>query len=57
MNIIINNAEEAKEYIDKTRGYIIAELMYSQLMKQPEDIRIKLYERLVMQGETGSPAK
>ncbi|MGB8455310.1 MAG: hypothetical protein WCD89_23630 [Anaerocolumna sp.] len=54
MNIILINTEEAKEYINEIKGYIIAELMFSQLMKQPEQIRIRLYEMLTQKEGTRS---
>ncbi len=52
MNIILKNTEEAKEYINEITGFITAELMFSELMKQPEQIRIKLYEMLTQKDKT-----
>ncbi len=47
MNIIIHNAEDARDYIDKMKGPIMAELIFSRLMEEPEQLRIKLYEMLI----------
>ncbi len=52
MNIIIKNEEEAKEYVNVIRGYILAELMFCQLMKQPGQLRIKIYEMLIQKDKT-----
>ena len=46
MRIIINNAEEAKDYINEIKGPVIAELLCSELLKQPDPIRVKLFELL-----------
>ncbi|WMJ87585.1 hypothetical protein [Anaerocolumna sp. MB42-C2] len=46
MRIIINNAEEAIDYINEIKGPAIAELLFAELMKQPDSIRAKLYEVL-----------
>ncbi|QHQ62832.1 hypothetical protein Ana3638_20300 [Anaerocolumna sedimenticola] len=47
MKIIINNTEEAKDYINEIKSSVIAEIIFSELMKQPEPIRIKLFELLI----------
>lgn len=53
MEIIIKNTEEAKEHIDKIKGVLIADLMFSRLMQEPEPVRRKVYEMLVRTDETG----
>jgi hypothetical protein len=47
MKIIIKNTVEAQEYINEIKGRLIAELLFSQLMKEPEQIRLRLYEKLI----------
>lgn len=47
MIIVIKNTEEAQEFIHEIKGRLIAELIFSQLMKEPEQIRPLLYERLI----------
>ncbi len=47
MNINIQNPEEAKDYIEEKKSYIIAELLFYQLMKEPELIREKLFDMLI----------
>ena len=51
LKIIIKNAEEAKDYIKEIRGSVIAEILFSELMKQPEPVRIKLFEMLTEKEE------
>lgn len=49
MNITLKNEKEAKEYIDEIKDYLIAELIFNQLMKQPEKIRILLFNMLMQE--------
>jgi hypothetical protein len=49
MNITLKNEKEAKEYIDEIKDYLIAELIFNQLMKQPEKIRIHLFKMLMQE--------
>jgi hypothetical protein len=47
LNINIKNLDEAKDYIENEKGYIIAELLFYQLMKEQGQTREQLYKMLI----------
>lgn len=47
MKIVINNEAEAKDFLAEIQGYLIAELMCSKLIKQPEPLRLLIYNMLL----------
>jgi hypothetical protein len=49
MKIVIDNEKEATEYMNNIKDYLVAELMFHHLMKQPEHIRIHLFKMLMQE--------
>lgn len=47
MKIVIRNEKEARDFLGDIQGYLIAELMYSKLLQQPETLRLLLYNKLI----------
>ncbi len=47
MKIVIRNEKEARDFLGEFQGYLIAELMYSKLLQQPEPLRRLVYNKLI----------
>ena len=47
LKIVIRNEKEAREFLGEIQGYLIAELMYTKLLQQPEPLRRLIYNKLI----------
>jgi len=47
VKIVIRNENEARDFLGDIQGYLIAELMYSKLLQQPEPLRLLVYNKLI----------